>query len=175
VSLKYAENIKGFDPNKILVEHMISVGFNNSFIQTTLNEEEEEANNQSTPVHKVGDIETILSTNELYKKKGKGPSERSSSLQLLLPKLPHPGEMLQLAHPVRNISNTSSSSGGEKNTPSGKLENSHKFPVRKKRKKLIQEEEDNLIENDIQIFSLDDMELEADIEKIFPTMENQKL
>jgi hypothetical protein len=40
VNLNYVEKIKGFDPNKIFVEHMISVGFSNSFIQTTLNEEE---------------------------------------------------------------------------------------------------------------------------------------
>jgi hypothetical protein len=41
VSLKYAEKIKGFDPNKIFVGHMLSVGFSNSFIQTVLSEEEE--------------------------------------------------------------------------------------------------------------------------------------
>jgi hypothetical protein len=35
----------------------------------------------------------------------------------------------------------------------------------------VQEEEDNLIENYIQTFSLEDMELEADIEKIFPAIE----
>jgi hypothetical protein len=39
--------------------------------------------------------------------------------------------------------------------------------VRKIRKNPIQEEEDNLRENDIQIFSLDGMEIEVDIEKIF--------
>jgi hypothetical protein len=78
VILKYVEKIKGFEPNKIFVEHMLSVGFNNSFIQTTLNEEEEEeGNNQSTHVHEAGDLEKILRTNELYKKKGKGPRERS--------------------------------------------------------------------------------------------------
>jgi hypothetical protein len=33
VSLKYAENIKGFDTNKIFVGHILSVGFNKSFIQ----------------------------------------------------------------------------------------------------------------------------------------------
>jgi hypothetical protein len=38
-------------------------------------------------------------------------------------------------------------------------------------KKLVQEEEDNIIENDIQSFSLEDMELEVDIVKIFPAME----
>jgi hypothetical protein len=46
--------------------------------------------------------------------------------------------------------------------------------VRKKRKNLVQEEEDNLIENEIQRFSLEDMELEVDIEKIFPTIELPK-
>jgi hypothetical protein len=50
----------------------------NTFIQTTLNEEEEEGNNQSTLVHEAGDLETILITHELYKKKGKGPSERNA-------------------------------------------------------------------------------------------------
>ena len=35
----------------------------------------------------------------------------------------------------------------------------------------MQEEEYNLIENDINRFSLEDMELEADIEKIFPTID----
>ena len=80
-----------------------------------------------------------------------------------------------MAHPNRNIANSSSSGGGEKNPTLGNIENSHKFFVRKKRKKLIQEEEDNLIENDIQIFSLDDMELEADNEKIFHVIEQPKI
>jgi hypothetical protein len=35
----------------------------------------------------------------------------------------------------------------------------------------VQEEEDNLIENDIQSFSLEDIILEEDIEKIFPAIE----
>jgi hypothetical protein len=74
VNLKYVEKIKGFDPIQIFVEHMLSVGFNISFIHTILNEEE--YNNQGTHVHNVGDLETILSTNEFYKKKGKGPSEK---------------------------------------------------------------------------------------------------
>jgi hypothetical protein len=42
--------------------------------------------------------------------------------------------------------------------------------VRKKRKQLVQDDEDNIIENDIQRFTLEDMELEVDIEKIFPTI-----
>jgi hypothetical protein len=46
--------------------------------------------------------------------------------------------------------------------------------VRKKRKNLVQEEEDNLIENNINNFSLEDMELEVDIEKIFPAIDHPK-
>jgi hypothetical protein len=46
--------------------------------------------------------------------------------------------------------------------------------MRKKRKTLVQEEENNLIENDIQSFSLEDMELEADIEKMFLAIEQQE-
>jgi hypothetical protein len=76
-----------------------------------------------------------------------------------------------MAHPVRKVVNNSSSGGGEKNPPPGKIESSHKLPMRKKMNNLVQEEEDNLIENDIQSFSLEDMELEVDIEKIFPAME----
>ena len=38
VNLKYDEKIKGFDHNKIFMEHMLSVGFNNSFIHTILSE-----------------------------------------------------------------------------------------------------------------------------------------
>jgi hypothetical protein len=39
----------------------------------------------------------------------------------------------------------------------------------------VQEEEDNLIENDINSFSLEDMELEADIEKMFPTIDQPEI
>jgi hypothetical protein len=46
--------------------------------------------------------------------------------------------------------------------------------VRKKRKNLVQEEEDNIIENDLQIFSLKDMDLGVYIEKIFHAMEQPK-
>jgi len=120
VNLKYAKKINCFDPNKIFLERMISVGFSKSFIQTTLNEEEE-GNNQSTHVYKAGDLETILSTNELYKKKGKGPSERSAQSPVVTPKNTTSQSNAPTTHPIRNISNSSSSGGGEKNTPHGKM------------------------------------------------------
>jgi hypothetical protein len=94
VSLKYAEKIKGFDPNKIFVGHMLSVGFNNSFIQTVLSEEEE-VNSQSTHVHNAGDLETLLSSNDLYKQKGKIPVKEVLNLQLSLLRMLPPGAVLQ--------------------------------------------------------------------------------
>jgi hypothetical protein len=75
-----------------------------------------------------------------------------------------------MAHPTRKITNSSSSGEGEKNPTTGKIESSHMLPLRKMRKNAVQEEEDNLIENDINSFSLEDMELEADIKKTFPTI-----
>jgi hypothetical protein len=134
VSLKYVENIKGFDLNKIFVGHMLYVGFNSSFIQTILNEEEEEGNNQITLVHDVGDLETLLTNNDFYKQKGKGPSEKSVQYPVVTPKNTTSRRNAPTTHPVRNIVNSSSSGGGEKNPPHGKIEDSHKLLVRKKRK-----------------------------------------
>jgi hypothetical protein len=39
VKLKYAVKIKGFDPNRIFMEHMLSIGFKNPFIHAILSEE----------------------------------------------------------------------------------------------------------------------------------------
>jgi hypothetical protein len=60
--MKYVENINGFDPNGIFMEHMLAVGFNNSFIHIVLSEEED--NKLGAPSHNVGDLETILSNNK---------------------------------------------------------------------------------------------------------------
>jgi hypothetical protein len=38
LNLKYVERIKGFDPNEIFLEHMLAVGFSNSFIHNVLGE-----------------------------------------------------------------------------------------------------------------------------------------
>jgi hypothetical protein len=71
LNLKYAEKVKGFDPNGIFVEHLLVVGFNNSFINAILNEDEDNAS--GSPSHDTDDLETILNTNESYKQRRKGP------------------------------------------------------------------------------------------------------
>jgi hypothetical protein len=63
------------------------------------------------PVHEAGDLETVLSTNEFYKKKGKGPSERSSQSPVVTPKTTASRSNAPTTHPVRKIANSSSSSG----------------------------------------------------------------
>jgi hypothetical protein len=76
LNLKYDEKIKGFEPNGIFVEHMLVVGFRNSFIHIFLGEEED--NNLGSPTHNVVYLEMILNTNEFYKQKEKGPSKKSA-------------------------------------------------------------------------------------------------
>ena len=43
--------------------------------------------------------------------------------------------------------------------------------MRKKRNNIVQEEEENHLISDINSFSLNDMELEDDIEKMFPNID----
>jgi hypothetical protein len=159
VNFKYAKNIKGFDRNKIFVGHMQSMGFSNSFIQTVLSEEEE-VNNQNTLAHDTTDLETLLNNNDLYKQKGKNLGEKSAQSLVVTPKNTTSRSNAPVVHPIKKFVNNSSSGGGDKNPPFEKIESFHKLPLRKKRKTLL--------ENDIQSFSLEDMELEANIEKTFP-------
>jgi hypothetical protein len=66
LNLRYVERLRGFDPNGIFLEHLLAVGFNNSFIQTRMNEDRDNHDNTLTP--DVGDLETLQSTTKLYKK-----------------------------------------------------------------------------------------------------------
>jgi hypothetical protein len=115
VNMKYVERIKGFDPNEIFLEHMLAVGFNNSFLHIVLSEEED--NNLGAPAHNVGDLEMVLSTNEFYKQKGKGPSEKSDQSPNVTPKTTTSQRNAPMTHPSRKVMNNSSGGRGEKNLP----------------------------------------------------------
>jgi hypothetical protein len=41
LNLKYAKRVKGFDPRRIFVENLLAFGFNNSFINSILIEDED--------------------------------------------------------------------------------------------------------------------------------------
>jgi hypothetical protein len=65
LNLKDAERIRGFDPNVIFQEHLLSVGFSSSFIHRRLTEDKD--NNDNTPSPDECDIETLQRTTELYR------------------------------------------------------------------------------------------------------------
>jgi hypothetical protein len=67
LNLIYVERVKGFDLRRIFLEHLLAVGFNNSFINAILNEDRD--NVSGTPTRDVGDLEMILNTNDSYKQK----------------------------------------------------------------------------------------------------------
>jgi hypothetical protein len=170
LNIKYVERIKGFDPIFFCVEHMLSMGFSNSFIHIVLGEEED--NNLGSPTFNADDLERVLSTNKFYKHKGKGPSEKSAQSPTITPKTTTSQSSALVNHPSRKVINNSSGGGGDKNPPMGKIEISHKIPLRKKIKNIVQEEEEHHAESEINSFSLKYMELEADIEKLFPNIDH---
>jgi hypothetical protein len=76
-----------------------------------------------------------------------------------------------VAHPTKKVTNNSSNGGGENNPPPRKYESSHKIPLRKKRENVVEEEEDHHIEHDINKLSLEYMEHKANIDKMFPAID----
>jgi hypothetical protein len=56
------------------------------------------------------------------------------------PKTTTPWSSAPVTHPYKKVTNNSSGGGGDKNPPLGKIESSHKIPLRKKMKNIVQEE-----------------------------------
>jgi hypothetical protein len=99
LNLKYAERIRGFDPNGIFLEHLLVVGFNNYFIQTRMNEDRD--NDDNTPASDADDLETLQSTIKLYRQQGKGPSEKSVQSPAPTPKSTTSRSIAPTAHPSK--------------------------------------------------------------------------
>jgi hypothetical protein len=78
-----------------------------------------------------------------------------------------------VAHPYKKVTNSSPGGGGDKKPPPRKNEISHKLPLWKKRKDIVQEEEEHCVGSEINSLSIKDMELESDIEKMFPNIDQQ--
>jgi len=119
LNLKYVEKVKGFDPSGIFVEHLLAVGFNNSFINTILNEDRDNAS--GTPTRDTGELEIILNTNDSYKQRGKGPSEKSVQSLTITPKSTTSRSSALMAYPSKKVTHSSSGGGGDKNPPSRKI------------------------------------------------------
>jgi hypothetical protein len=130
LNLKYVEKLKGFNPNGIFVKHLLVVGFNNYFINIILNEDKDNAS--GSPSHETSDMETILITNGLYKKKQEIMGEKSAQSQTTTPKTIESQRITLMAYPCKKFTHSYSSGGGDKNPPYGKIEIYHKIPTIKK-------------------------------------------
>ena len=135
LNLRYVERLRGFDLNGIFLNHLLAVGFNNSFIHTLLKEDKH--NDENTLALDVGDLETLQSTNELYKQQGKGPGEKSVQSPTATPKSTTSQSIAPTTHLSKKETHNSSNGGGDKNPPRGKIYSSHKLHVRKKRKNVV--------------------------------------
>jgi hypothetical protein len=84
LNLRYAEKLRGFDPNNFLLEHLLTVGLNIFFFQKYLRENKDTCNN--THDSDVGDLDTLPITTKLYKKWGKGPDDQGVQSPHITPK-----------------------------------------------------------------------------------------
>jgi len=112
-----------------------------------------EVNN--TPAPDAGELETLQRTNELYKQQGKGPSEKSVKSRAATSKSTASRSIAPTNHPSKKATHNSSNKEGDKNPPRGKIDSSHKLPMRKKRKNVVEQAEEPRTESE-------DMELETD-------------
>jgi hypothetical protein len=135
LNLTYAERVKGFDPSGIFVEHLLSIGFNNFFINAILNEDGD--NDSGTPVTWKPYSAPMSHTN----RKEKVRVIRVPNPQLSLQRVQHLGASAPTAHQIKKVTHNSSGRGGDNNPP-GKIESSHKLPLRKKEKTLCKKRRD---------------------------------
>jgi hypothetical protein len=138
LNLTYAERIKGFDPNGIFQENLLSVGFSSSFIHRCLTEDREIDDN--TLASENCDVETLQSATELYRQQGKVFGEKSAQSPVNTPKSTTSPSITSTTHPNKKATQKYSNGGGDKNPPCAKIDSSHKLPLTKKRKNIEEPE-----------------------------------
>jgi hypothetical protein len=172
-SLKLVNQVKGFDPHQYFMNHMTSVGFSVSYINTYLYGEDEDDENNPEKVL-VGDLETIVSTNEAHRQCGRVVNEKSTRSQGSSKKsgTPKPNPQIVIQEQKKSVIENSGD-GDDPNPPKKNLERPHKLTIRSKRKiQVNQQEISELVPDDDDI--LEDMELDANIEDIeFPDDEQR--
>ena len=97
------------------------------------------------------------STNDSHKQDRKDPGEKSAQSPTAIAKTTTYRGSTPTTYPSNKVTHSSSSRGGDKNPPSGKIKSSHKLPVSKKWKTIVQEQEGPRGEIDIHDLSLEDM------------------
>jgi hypothetical protein len=65
LNLRYDEILRGFDPNKLFLQHLQTLGFDNYFFKKHLTENRNIDDN--APASDVDNLDTLQSTTKLYK------------------------------------------------------------------------------------------------------------
>jgi hypothetical protein len=88
-NLKEVHEIQGFDPNNLFSTHMFAIGYGSSF-NKSIQLEEGGGDNQNppevSPEKTLDDIDTLVSTNDHYKKWGRNTIGRNLDHQMFLKK-----------------------------------------------------------------------------------------
>ena len=135
MNLRYAENLRGFDPNKFFLQHLQTLGFDNYFFKKHLTENRDTGGN--APSFDVDDLDTLQSNTKLFRQQGKGPSDKSVQSANNTPKSTTSQSITPTAHYKNKETQSSSNGGGDNNPPHCKIDSSHKLSVEKKRKKNV--------------------------------------
>jgi len=115
LNVTYDERIKGFNPNEIFQEHLLVVGFNNSFIHRHLTQDRDSVDNNPSSANY--NAETLQSVTELYKQHGKVSDEKSTQSPTNTPKSTTSQRITSMAYPSKKETQKYSKEGGDKNPP----------------------------------------------------------
>jgi hypothetical protein len=74
-NLRYAKDIRGFDPYDIFRQHLQTLGLDDFFVNKHLLKNRDSGD--SGPTSDVNEAQTVQSCTKLYTSQGKGPSEKS--------------------------------------------------------------------------------------------------
>jgi hypothetical protein len=154
LNLRYAENLRGFDPNIFFLQHLQTLGFGNLFFKKHLTENKDTGDN--APASDARE----QSTTELYNEQGKGISEKSVQSTNITPKSMTSRSIAPTAHHNNKETQISSNEGGDNDHPHSKIDSSHKIPVDKKRKKFAGQAKEPKIQSE-------KMELVPDLDNVF--------
>jgi hypothetical protein len=171
-NLKLADLVKGFDPLQSFMNHMTYVGFSVSYINTYIfgEEENDENNYEEIP---VGDLETIISTNEAHMQHGRVVNEKSTKSQIHLRKVAHQNDIPKMLFKKnKNLQLITQEMVMILIIMKRILKNVINYQcIKEKGKNSQQESEEYIPEDDV---LLQDMELDANIEDIeFPDDEQR--
>jgi hypothetical protein len=173
-NLKVENEIKGFDPNQLFMNHMMYVGYSVSYANIFLFGEEED-DNQDLQAIPMENIETIVSTTEQHRQHGRVVNERSTRSPNISQRNSLPKQNPQhTTQEQRKSSTNNSGDGGDHNPPKGSLERPHKPPVTRKRKGQTNQQGINKVTPQDEV-ALEDMDLDVNIEDIEFLDEEQRV